>query len=266
MSNDQARNSGTAYVDAGEGVGYVPMHSRAGIVGWAKVDPADLERIAAHRWNLDRICRQPVTSVAHGGGRTGTTMGRIVLEIPPGTSGNVKYLNGDRTDCRRKNLRPPARSTHPATSRPATDAEPQTQEGAHVGPDGVGYIPLRKAHGKPLAWVAVDAEDFERLKGYRYYWVNGYPARYDCGTTVRLAREDVLGLTTGDSRRVWHLNGKLDVRKQHLELTSSKSTAAAGDSSSTGVTEFLSWALRQGGETAVRAAECMVNEALEAAA
>jgi hypothetical protein len=86
--------------------GYLPLCDRQGeVVGWAKVDAEDLDRLARHRWSKHTI-GYAVRKQRRGRAQLTIYLGREVLGVPESGSPRIRHVNGDKLDCRRSNLRP----------------------------------------------------------------------------------------------------------------------------------------------------------------
>lgn len=87
-----------------DSIGLLPVTSKKGtLVGWAKVDPDDLDRLASTQWRL--TSRGYVARCERRNGRRVTVLlAREVLGFSD-YGPRIAFVNGDRLDCRRRNLR-----------------------------------------------------------------------------------------------------------------------------------------------------------------
>src|SRR5689334_5270884 len=97
-----SRTSPQPYVASG--TGFLPVTSRSGrIVAWAKIDPEALDRLFSKPWRL--TSRGYVGRCERRDGRRVTILlAREVMGISTGGP-RVIHRNGDKLDCRSRNLR-----------------------------------------------------------------------------------------------------------------------------------------------------------------
>jgi hypothetical protein len=81
------------------GLAAVPIGSRAGVVGYAVVDAADFDMVAAHAWNLSG---RPQRLYPRTG--PGIHMHRLILGLLPGDGVIVDHRNGNQFWNTRENL------------------------------------------------------------------------------------------------------------------------------------------------------------------
>lgn len=88
-----------------DGVSRLALTSKDGTVrGWAVVDPEDVERLGRTTWSLSQQ-GYGVRSASRPDGEAETLLlHRAVLDLPAYGAPRVRHVNGDRLDCRRKNL------------------------------------------------------------------------------------------------------------------------------------------------------------------
>lgn len=82
-------------------------------------------------------------------------------------------------------------------------------------------IPLRRKDGTVKAYALVDADDYERVRGFRWYQAAiGYcvaAAAKGRGAPKAYLHRVILGLTPGDGLEVDHINrNRLDCRRSNL--------------------------------------------------
>lgn len=108
MSVQQTRNPELPEDDrpyTSDGTGYLPLRRQGSLIGWAKVDAEDLDRVAEFDWSLQEsglVGRR----YWEGGRRHTVNLHRAVLGLDFGDEPQVRFVSADRLDCRRQNLRP----------------------------------------------------------------------------------------------------------------------------------------------------------------
>jgi hypothetical protein len=83
----------------------LPLYGADGYVGWADVNAKDFHKFSRYRWNYSRqgyAYRRDYTD-----GRPGVVwlLHRVIMGLEKGDPRQVDHINGDRLDCRRRNLR-----------------------------------------------------------------------------------------------------------------------------------------------------------------
>jgi hypothetical protein len=84
----------------------LPIHGQGGIVAYAVVDEDVAGELGRERWYRSRagaVYRPRVTRTGHAIGTR--YLAREALKLEPGDRTRVVYINHDRLDCRRSNLR-----------------------------------------------------------------------------------------------------------------------------------------------------------------
>lgn len=157
--------SSTAVVNA---VGYVPLRSTHGVIGWIKVDSRDLRDVARFSWS------QRNGYAARSVHRPGCNprpeyMHRRILGLEVGDGRTSDHLNRDRLDNRRSNL------------RVATRAENNQNVPARGRSRARGVTPTRTGR-----WKAVVSRDGQP------YHVGTYATRSEAERAARHARQQLL--------------------------------------------------------------------------
>ncbi len=136
----------------------------------ARVDDLDHARLGGHKWSYraERNGSQGY-AVRHvpkeDGGRKLEYLHRAIMNPPPGTE--VIFLNHDRLDCRRENLR--------VVSKEEARRHHRVRRDSKSGIKGVRYNP------DTLAWTA------ELYRGGRCHYLGSFPTREQASRAYEVA-------------------------------------------------------------------------------
>jgi len=202
------------------GAARIAIASRTGDAAYFLVDAEDVSKCLPHTFVCSSHGGVRLITPGTGGGRTAAS---FILGLTPNR--RVHYVNGNRRDLRKQNLRAGSLGTVVRVE------------------NGLGLVPLVGKLGEGKVAV-IDPADSPLVEPHRWYYGDGYAyARINVGSkwrTVGMHRLLLLGLEPGGKREVDHIDrNRLNNQRANLRIVSrainSRNVPPVGASSYRGV-------------------------------